>query len=108
MLSGGHGFLLTYNRKEAKVESPLGTLFPEDTAIALAQATTCSYLEYCSGLLPGPVCFSLASPAAGVILLLWGPCPFLTQNPLMGFDLTQSKHHRPWQGSEVFLVASSY
>lgn len=57
----GHGSFLIRVMEEATVESPLSTMFLEDTAIALALATVYACLECCSVLPPGLVCFSPCS-----------------------------------------------
>ena len=54
---GSHGSFLIRAGREANVESPLGTVLPEDPAITVAQVTICSHLEYCSDLLSDFVCF---------------------------------------------------
>lgn len=58
----GHGSLLIRVVEEAVVESPLSTVFWEDTTIALVLATVYAFLECRSVLLPGLVCFSPCSP----------------------------------------------
>lgn len=58
----GHGSLLIRVVEEAVVESPLSTVFSEDTTIALVLATVYAFLECHSVLLPGLVCFSPCSP----------------------------------------------
>lgn len=73
---------LTCVTEEAKVQSPSGTVFPEDTAIAWPKppcaaawdGAVTSYLVLSAS--------ALAPPAAGVIVLHWESCPFLAQTPL--------------------------
>lgn len=91
---------LTCVRKEAKVESPLGTLFPEDTAITLAQATICSHLEYRNASCLVSSASALAASAAaviGIMGIMFLPCSE-PSNGLWSHTESMSQTSRGLQG----------